>query len=75
MDQYLLYAEMADLCGDFTYSSLAYMEMYMAIAYLVRRFDLTLFNTTAKDMQWDDMVVPQFHGEFQVRCPSVWPGP
>lgn len=38
----------------------------MAIAYLVRRFDFQLYHTTEKDMQWDDMVVPQFHGEFQV---------
>jgi hypothetical protein len=46
--------------------SLAYMEMYMAIAYIIRRFDLEIVNTTAKDMVWDDMVVPQFHGEFKV---------
>ena len=47
-------------------SSLAYMEMYMAIAYLIRRFDFALAGTTEKDMEWDDMVVPQFHGQFQV---------
>ncbi|KAF4636547.1 hypothetical protein G7Y89_g1539 [Cudoniella acicularis] len=45
--------------------NLAYMEMYMAIAYLVRRFELTLVDTTEKDMAWDDMVVPQFHGELK----------
>ncbi|KAG0152686.1 hypothetical protein PDIDSM_42610 [Penicillium digitatum] len=44
--------------------NLAYMEMYMAIAYIVRRFDLDLVGTTVEDMKWDDMVVPQFHGEF-----------
>ncbi|KAJ5159288.1 Cytochrome P450 [Penicillium coprophilum] len=44
--------------------NLAYMEMYMAIAYIVRRFDLDLVGTTVEDMNWDDMVVPQFHGEF-----------
>ena len=48
------------------FDSLAYMEMYMAIAYIIRRFDLQIVNTTAKDMVWDDMVVPQFHGEFKV---------
>lgn len=42
------------------------MEMYMAIAYIVRRFNLQLVDTTEKDMVWDDMVVPQFHGEFKV---------
>lgn len=41
------------------------MEMYMAIAYIVRRFDLELVGTTPEDMKWDDMVVPQFHGEFR----------
>ena len=38
----------------------------MAIGYLVRRFELTLADTTEKDMKWDDMVVPQFHGELKV---------
>ena len=42
------------------------MEMYMAIAYIVRRFKMQLVDTTEKDMVWDDMVVPQFHGEFKV---------
>lgn len=46
--------------------SLAYMEMYMAIAYFIRRFELVPVGTTAKDMVWDDMVIPQFHGEFKV---------
>jgi len=46
--------------------SLAYMEMYMAIGYLVRRFDFQLAGTKPADMAWDDMVVPEFHGEFLV---------
>lgn len=46
--------------------NLAYMEMYMAIAYLVRRFDFRLAGTTPADMAWDDMVVPEFHGELLV---------
>jgi hypothetical protein len=41
------------------------MEMYMAIAYIIRRFELQLVDTTDDDMVWDDMVVPQFHGEFR----------
>lgn len=40
------------------------MEMYMAIAYIVRRFEFDMAGTTVEDMKWDDMVVPQFHGEF-----------
>jgi cytochrome P450 len=46
--------------------NLAYMEMYMAIAYIVRRFELEMVDTTPRDMMWDDMVIPQFHGEFKV---------
>lgn len=38
----------------------------MAIAYLIRRFELVVVGTTEKDMVWDDMVVPQFHGDFKV---------
>ncbi|KAL8826053.1 MAG: hypothetical protein Q9191_004039 [Dirinaria sp. TL-2023a] len=49
--------------------NLAYMEMYMAIAYIIRRFDLQLTDTTVQDMKWDDMVVPQFHGECKVLTP------
>lgn len=44
--------------------NLAYMEMYMAVAYIIRRFELELVDTTEKTMVWDDMVVPQFHGDF-----------
>jgi cytochrome P450 len=36
--------------------NLAYMEMYMAIGYLIRRFDFKLAGTTPEDMMWDDMV-------------------
>ena len=46
--------------------NLAYMEMYMAVAYIIRRFELTLAVTTAADMRWDDMVVPQFYGDCLV---------
>lgn len=42
------------------------MEMYMAVAYLIRRFEFKMVDTSEKDMVWDDMVVPQFHGEFKV---------
>jgi len=42
------------------------MEMYMAIAYIIRRFELVLAGTTEKDMVWDDMVIPQFHGDLKV---------
>jgi len=45
--------------------NLAHMELYLIIAYLVRRFDFQT-STTEEDMRWDDMVVAWFHGEFEV---------
>ena len=39
-----------------------FMEMYMAVAYIVRRFELELVYTTGKDY---GMVVSQFHGDFK----------
>lgn len=38
----------------------------MTIAYLIRKFEFQMVDTTEKDMVWDDMVVPHFHGEFKV---------
>ena len=46
--------------------SFAYMELYIFIAHLLRRFELVSAGTTEKDMVWDDMVIPQFHGDFKV---------
>ncbi|KAG6365900.1 hypothetical protein INS49_000076 [Diaporthe citri] len=43
--------------------NLAYMELYLILAYLIRRFDFQT-DTTDADMRWDDMVVAWFHGEF-----------
>lgn len=45
--------------------NLAYMELYLVLAYLIRRFDFET-DATEADMRWDDMVIPSFHGEFTV---------
>jgi hypothetical protein len=45
---------------------LAYMEMYMAIGYLIRRFDFQLPGTTEADMAWDEMAVLEFYGQLLV---------
>lgn len=45
--------------------NLAWMELYLIIAYLVRRFDFET-TTTKEDMRWDDMIVAKFHGNFTV---------
>ncbi|KEY73624.1 hypothetical protein S7711_09562 [Stachybotrys chartarum IBT 7711] len=44
--------------------NLAYMELYLAVAHFIRRFDMQT-DTTDEDMKWDDMVVAWFHGEFK----------
>ncbi|KAK6502936.1 hypothetical protein TWF481_007977 [Arthrobotrys musiformis] len=45
--------------------NLAHMELYTIMAYLIRRHDLKIYNTTAKDMEWWDMVIPEFKGTFK----------
>ncbi|KAF3935122.1 hypothetical protein ABW20_dc0101106 [Dactylellina cionopaga] len=45
--------------------NLAHMELYTIMAYLIRRHDLKIHNTTAKDMEWWDMVIPEFKGTFE----------
>ncbi|KAI3325550.1 cytochrome P450 [Xylariaceae sp. AK1471] len=45
--------------------NLAYMELYLILAYFVRRYDFAT-DTTDEDMRWDDMVIAMFHGEFTV---------
>lgn len=45
--------------------NLAYMELYLMLAYFVRRYDFST-DTTDEDMRWDDMVIAMFHGEFTV---------
>lgn len=45
--------------------NLAHMEIYLILAYLIRRYDFYT-STTDEDMRWDDMVIAWFHGEFTV---------
>lgn len=47
--------------------NLAYMELYLIMAHLVRRFDFAT-DTTDEDMRWDDMIVAKFWGDFLVRA-------
>jgi len=39
--------------------SLAYAELYLTIAHLFRKFDISLHEMTAADMEWDDCFVPK----------------
>ena len=51
---------------SFFLSSLAYAELYLTIAHLFRRFDLTLHDTTAATMEWDDCFTPKTKGHLKV---------
>ena len=46
--------------------SLAYAELYLTLAHLFRRFDLSLYQTTEKDVEWDDSFVPITRGHLKV---------
>jgi cytochrome P450 len=38
--------------------NLAWAEMYIALATMIRHFDLTIDGTTAEDMQWIQFTLP-----------------
>ena len=44
------------------------MELYVTLAHLFRRFDMTVHeSTSAADMEWKDRVVADTMGELKVR--------
>ena len=47
--------------------SLAYAELYLTFSHLMRRFDLELYETTARDMEWDDCYTPKTRKHLRVR--------
>ena len=47
-------------------SSLAYAQLYLTFAHLMRRFDLALYETTAEDMVWDDCFTPKTRKHLRV---------
>ncbi|MCJ1457018.1 hypothetical protein MMC28_007384 [Mycoblastus sanguinarius] len=47
-------------------NNLAYAELYLTLAHLFRRFDLSLYQTTEKDVEWDDSFVPITRGHLKV---------
>jgi cytochrome P450 len=48
--------------------NLAMAELYYAFAYLYRRFELEVFETTSKDMEWKDAFVVVTNGHLQVKA-------
>ena len=52
--------------------NLAYCEMYVALATLVRKFELKLDGTRAEDLAWRDTFLPDFTGRhLHAWCESV----
>lgn len=46
--------------------NLAYAELYLVIARLYRRFEISNGGTTEADMQWDDCFIPVTRGHLKV---------
>jgi len=51
--------------------NLAYAELYLTFAHLVRRFDVVNDGTTDEDMDWTDCFVPRFKGGLKVKLHAV----
>jgi cytochrome P450 len=47
--------------------NLAYAELYLAFAYMFRRFEIENAGTTAKDMEWNDYFVPYTNAHLKVK--------
>lgn len=51
--------------------SLAYAELFTTFAYLFRKFDLEVYDTTEHDMDWHDCYTPATFGHLKVRVKSI----
>jgi cytochrome P450 len=52
--------------------SLAWCEMYIAFATMLRRFDMRIDGTTLEDLVWRDCFIPHFYGRhLQAWCQPV----
>ena len=47
--------------------SLAYTELYLTLAHLFRRFDMTLHDTPDADMDWKDCTVVLTMADLKVK--------
>lgn len=46
-------------------NSLAYCQLYLALAHLLRWYDLELYETTEEDMEWKDHFSPTTRGPLR----------
>jgi cytochrome P450 len=52
--------------------NLAWAELYIAFATMIRRFDLLIDGTTAKDMEWRECIAAFFPGRhLHAWCPPA----
>lgn len=51
--------------------NLAYAELYIAVAYLLRNFDFELFEMKPEDMEWHDSFVAVPFGHLQVKVAGL----
>jgi hypothetical protein len=61
----MLWVHVSSILLTFSYSP-AYAELYLTVAHLFRRFDLTLYETTAATMEWDDCFTAKTGGHLKV---------
>ena len=52
-------------------TNLAYAELFYTFAYLIRNFELELFDTTERDMEWHDAFVVATFGHLKVKVRKV----
>lgn len=62
--------DVANACLFFS-DSLAYCELYLTLAHLLRRYDLELYETTRENMEWKDSFVPLRNGPLKVTLKRV----
>ena len=46
--------------------NVAYAELYLALAHLFRRFEISNYGTSEADMEWDDCFAPVTRGHLKV---------
>ena len=51
--------------------SLAYCELNLTLAHLLRRYDLELYETAKADMDWKDTFVPMTKGHMKLLLRKV----
>ncbi|KAL8664827.1 MAG: hypothetical protein Q9202_002689 [Teloschistes flavicans] len=65
-----LFSRVEKLLGD-EVNSLAYCELYLTLAHLLRWYDLELYETTEEDMEWKDSFTPMTKGPLRIILKKV----